>query len=769
MSSDDDLTHLTLPELFLREASTQTGVLSEGLLALEREPRDPAQLEGCMRAAHSLKGAARIVGLQAGVDVAHAMEDCFVGAQRGQITLDGRHIDELLRGVDLLLRVGDDGGVEASEVNGFVEAIKRVMAGESRAPEEPAPSMTVTAATDAYAPAHAVLERLLQAVPTAAGGRPPELSPRSPETREAMGADRLLRVTAGHLNRLLRLSGESLLEVRWLKPFAESMLRMKRLQRDANRSLDVLHGALTDIGLDERSHAALNDLRRLIAESHRMLGDRLAELEHFDRRYTNLSQQLFDEALACRMRPFADGTAGYARMVRDLGRSLGKQVRLEIVGATTQVDRDILELLDAPLGHLLRNAVDHGIESSDVRVACRKPAEGLITLQARHNAGVLLVSVADDGAGIDLDAVRAAVVRRRLATAATSERLNDAELVEFLMLPGFSMREQLTDVSGRGVGLDVVQSMIKHVRGSIRITHEAGQGTHFVLHLPLTLSVIRSLLVELDGEPYAFPLAAVMRTLQLRKDQIELLEGHQHFAFEGQQIGLVAARQIFGTSDEQPTGDTVPVVVIGNDHGVYGLVVDRFLGERMLVLQPLDTRLGKIRDVSAGALMENGDPVLLIDIEDLIRSVEKLVAGGRLDKVRRDSADGSAVKRKRVLVVDDSLTVRELERKLLANRGYEVAIAVDGMDGWNALRADRFDLLVTDVDMPRMDGIELVTLIKRDPALRALPVLIVSYKDREEDRQRGLDAGADYYLAKGSFDDEALLVAVRDLIGEAHT
>jgi two-component system, chemotaxis family, sensor histidine kinase and response regulator WspE len=765
MSPDDDLTHLSLPELFLREAGTQTGVLSEALLALEREPTDPAQLEACMRAAHSLKGAARIVGLQAGVDVAHAMEDCFVSAQRGQLVLGGQHIDELLRGVDLLLRVGDDAGVPKAEVDGFVEAM---VAGKFGAPGEPGPSTTIASATGVHAPAHVVAERRLQVVSDAVDGRPPQSSQRSPGTREAKDADRQLRVTAGHLNRLLSLSGESLLEARWLKLFAESMLRMKRLQRDASRSLDVLHGALTDIELDERSHAALNDVRRLTAECHRMLGDRLAELEIFDRRYTNLSQQLYDEALACRMRPFADGTAGYARMVRDLGRSLGKQVRLEIVGATTQVDRDILELLDAPLGHVLRNAVDHGIESPAVRVARGKPAQGVITLEARHSAGVLQVSIADDGAGIDLDAVRAAVVRRKLATAATSERLSDAELVEFLMLPGFSMREQLTDVSGRGVGLDVVQSMLKQVRGSIRITHGAGQGTRFVLHLPLTLSVIRSLLVELGGEPYGFPLAAVTRTLQLRKDQIELLEGHQHFSFEGLQIGLITARQIFGASDDQPAGDAVPVVVIGNEHGVYGLVVDRFLGERMLVVQPLDTRLGKIRDVSAGALMENGDPVLLVDVEDLIRSIEKLVSGGHLDKVRRGSEDRSAVKKKRVLVVDDSLTVRELERKLLTNRGYEVAIAVDGMDGWNALRSDPFDLLVTDVDMPRMDGIELVTLVKHDPALRALPVLIVSYKDREEDRQRGLDAGADYYLAKGSFDDEALLDAVRDLIGEAH-
>jgi two-component system, chemotaxis family, sensor histidine kinase and response regulator WspE len=760
MSSEEDLSRLSLPELFLREAGTQTRVLSDGLLALERKPTDSAHLEACMRAAHSLKGAARIVGLQAGVDVAHAMEDCFVSAQGGELVIDGRHIDELLRGVDLLLRVGGTGGVEGADVDRFVSALKSVLA------SEPESSTTIASVTD---PLYAVIEPPLQPVPNAADVESPEPPPQRPVgAREAKNPDRILRVTAEHLNRLLRLSGESLLEARRLKPFAGSMLRMKRLQHDAGRSLDLLHEVLIDSGLDERSRAALDEARRLTAESRHMLGDHLADLENIDRRYTNLAQQLYDEALACRMRPFADGTLGYGRMVRDLGRSLGKQVRLELVGETTQVDRDILDLLDAPLGHLLRNAVDHGIEWPPVRTAGGKQAEGVITLEARHFAGALQIVIADDGAGIDLDAVRAAVVRRKLASAATSERLSDAELIEFLMLPGFSMREQITDVSGRGVGLDVVQNMVRQVRGSIRITHEAGRGTRFTLHLPLTLSVIRSLLVEFGGEPYAFPLTAVTRTLQLQKDQIESLEGHQHFAFEGRQIGLIKAHQILGTRDDRPAGGVVQVVVIGNEQDVYGLVVDRFLGEGMLVVQPLDTRLGKIKDVSAAALMENGDPVLIVDVEDLIRSVEKLISQGHLDKVRGGQAVVSAMKRKRILVVDDSLTVRELERKLLTNRGYDVAIAVDGMDAWNVLRASTFDLLVTDVDMPRMDGIKLVALVKRDATLKALPVLIVSYKDRAEDRQRGLDAGADYYLGKGSFADEALLDAVRDLIGEAH-
>jgi two-component system sensor histidine kinase and response regulator WspE len=364
--------------------------------------------------------------------------------------------------------------------------------------------------------------------------------------------------------------------------------------------------------------------------------------------------------------------------------------------------------------------------------------------------------------------VLAAVVRRQLADAETAARMSDQELLDFLLLPGFSMRAHVTDVSGRGVGLDAVHEMVKAVRGTVRIVTEPGQGTRFVLQLPLTLSVIRSLLVQVGGEAYAFPLAHVRRTLELARGEIDMLEGQQHFAFDGRPVGLVTAHQLLGTDTPDEARANVAVVVIGDERGTYGVAVDRFLGERMLVVQPLDSRLGKVKDIAAGALMENGEAVLIIDVEDLLRSVDKLVRGGQLDKVQR--AQGVAARtRKHVLVVEDSLTVRELERKLLEKRGYTVTVAVDGMDGWNALRSTHFDLVVTDIDMPRMDGIELVALIKRDALLKTVPVMIVSYKDRDEDRRRGLDAGADYYLAKGSFHDEALLDAVHDLIGEAHT
>lgn len=742
-------------DLFRIEAENQTQVLTAGLLLLERHPSAAEALESCMRAAHSLKGAARIVGLAIGVSLAHAMEDVFVAAQRGAITLRQRQIDCLLRGVDLLARISKtpEAGLDEwtahnqAEVNGLVAVLSSVLEGGEPA-EAPVP-----------------VQETPESQGASAAPAPASVAPATAEAVEH--ADRILRVTADNLNRLLGLTAESLVESRWLKPFAESLLRLKRLQHQTGKALDALRETLEHQALmSEQAELYLAAAQRGVVEGRQFLSEKLVELELFDSRSANLAHRLYDEALACRMRPFADGLQGFPRMVRDVGRALGKDARLEVVGETTQVDRDILEKLDAPMGHLLRNAVDHGIEAPEQRRAAGKPEFGTVRLEARHSAGMLQIIVSDDGRGVDVERVRQAVVQRKLTREEIAARMSEAELLEFLFLPGFSMKETVTDISGRGVGLDVVQNMIKQVRGSVRISNQAGAGTRFLLQLPLTLSVVRTLLVDIGGDAYAFPLAYIVHTLKLPRSSIELLEGRQHFEYSGRQIGLVGANQVLEGGEARLAGDELPIVVVGDPGNTYGLVVDRFLGERELVVQPLDARFGKIKDISAGALMEDGSPVLIVDVEDLLRSVDKLVSGGRLSRVQRDAGADGRRARRRVLVVDDSLTVRELERKLLSNRGYDVEIAVDGMDGWNAVRTGHFQLVVTDIDMPRMDGIELVSLIKRDANLKSIPVMIVSYKDREEDRRRGLEAGADYYLTKGSFHDETLLQAVVDLIGE---
>ena len=754
----DQMRDASLLELFSLEADAQTQVLSAGLLALERNPTQADQLEACMRAAHSLKGAARIVGVDAGVSVAHVMEDCLVSAQEGRLYLQPEHIDALLQGTDLLMRIATPGNdVGPSDIEAYVALMERLLdPSQPIATPVPKPEPIPAPRVDAL-----LLEPELEPAPPL-GSEAPRQNKRMTE-----GGERVLRVTAERLNSLLDLSSKSLVETQRLKPYLASLQRLKRIQSNSLRALDALDGQLKSLDLNLEAQEALADTRRLLSEAQALLAEKNAELDEFGWQAGQRAQVLYDTALACRMRPFADVLAGQVRMVRDLGRSLGKQVRLEIEGEKTQVDRDVLEKLEAPLTHLLRNAVDHGIETPEQRVLAGKPAEGLIRLRASHQAGLLVLELSDDGNGVDLERLRGTIVDRHLSPVETALRLSEEELLTFLFLPGFSLRDKVTEVSGRGVGLDAVQHMVRQLRGAVVLEQTAGQGSRFHLEVPLTLSVVRSLVVEVGEEAYAFPLAHIERMCDLAPDDIVQLEGRQHFWHEGRHVGLVAASQLLQRPPGQSPSDTLKVVVIRERDAVYGIAVERFIGERTLVVLPLDDRLGKVQDISAGALLDDGSVVLIVDVEDMLRSVDKLLNTGRLERIARRSQQATEAPRKRVLVVDDSLTVRELQRKLLLNRGYEVAVAVDGMDGWNALRSEDFDLLITDIDMPRMDGIELVTLLRRDSRLQSLPVMVVSYKDREEDRRRGLDAGADYYLAKASFHDDALLDAVVELIGGA--
>src|SRR5471032_3314684 len=457
------------------------------------------------------------------------------------------------------------------------------------------------------------------------------------ERRVTEGGERVLRVTAERLNSLLDLSSKSLVETQRLKPYLTNLRRLKRLQSASDRALDSLEASLGEAGLNHDAQKALEEARRLLAEAQQMLLHQTAELDEFGWQSSQRAQLLYDTALACRMRPFADVLAGQARMVRDLGRTLGKQVRLEIEGEKTQVDRDVLEKLEAPLTHLLRNAVDHGIEFPEQRIAQGKPPEGLIRLRASHQAGLLVVQLSDDGGGVDLERLRRGIVERQLSPAETAAQLSEEELLSFLFLPGFSLRDKVTEVSGRGVGLDAVQHMVRQLRGGVELEQTAGQGSRFHLEVPLTLSVVRRLVVEVGGEAYAFPLAHIERMIDLNNEDIVQVEGRQHFWYEGRHVGLVAASQQLQRPQNQNTQGVLKVVVIRERDAVYGVEVERFIGERTLVVLPLDPRLGKVQDISAGALLDDGSAVLIIDVEDMLRSVEKLLNTGRLEQIGRAS------------------------------------------------------------------------------------------------------------------------------------
>ncbi|MFC3231141.1 hybrid sensor histidine kinase/response regulator [Marinibaculum pumilum] len=747
MTDPEDLQNASMLDLFRMEAEAQAGVLNAGLLALERSPTDPAQLEACMRAAHSLKGAARIVDLAAGVRLAHAMEDVMVAAQEGRLLLGAAHIDALLQGTDALLHIADAGSGGGDAIDALVQRLETLPAGSTA---DPGTEVTASPTAPTETPA-------------------PDPAPAAEAQPEAVQAGpvpaRALRVSAAHLDAMLDISAKSLVEFQKVGSLRATLDRLKQSQAGAVRLLDAVREALPAAARTQDALALLAETRDAMAESREILQGHLEAFEDFSWTGGRRSREIYDAALASRMRPFADISTGWERMLRDIARDLGKQVRLELLGAATPVDRDVLERLDAPIVHLLRNAVDHGIEAPELRTARGKPAAGLIRVEARHHAGDLVVEISDDGAGIDLDRLRGAVTAHGFAPEEAAAQMSEEELLAFLSLPGFSLRGEVTAVSGRGVGLDAAQHDLRQLRGSLRIAQTRGAGCRFHLQVPLTLSVIRSLVVEVAGEAYAFPLSRIERMLRLQPAEIVYLEGRQQFWQGDRQVGLLSAGQLL----QRPAGEVdpagLPVVLLGEGDGLHGIAVDRFLGERSLVVVPIDPRLGKIRDVAAGAMLDDGRPVLILDVDDLLGSIGKVLAGGSL--VRLGSGLPAEAARKRVLVVDDSLTVRELERKLLAGRGYDVSVAVDGVDGWNMLQSEPFDLLVTDIDMPRMDGIELVTRLRANNRLQSMPVMVVSYKDREEDRRRGLEAGADRYLAKAGFHDETLLDAVQSLIGAA--
>ena len=807
----DDLSGFSMLELFRLEAESQTEILSAGILSIEQSENSPQTIESLMRAAHSLKGAARIVNLDPAVRVAHALEDVFIAAGEGRITVTASDTDLLLSSVDFLsgIAVTEDAG-EATwlgRADTLVADLNSLVRKESGSQTRSAPAASIPpvapppqpaeagspapATADSAPPSDLTAEKSLPSnVQPTANAQPPQRSASSPagpsaevppsaapiaepprpraSTAEIDEEERVVRVSAGSLSRLVGLAGESLVEARQLRPFVDSLLLLRSLQTELCDAVTRVEDDLRsmNVGGSSSQKIGVETLRQQAGHGLERLSQLIESFESFARRNEDLSERLHREVIFSRMRPLADGIHGFPRLVRDLARQLGKHVRLEIRGDQTGVDRDILDKLEAPLSHLIRNAVDHGMESPDDRAAAGKPAGGTIVLEAGHRAGNLTIVISDDGRGIDVEALRRRIVDRQLVTETVAGRLSEAELLEFLFLPGFSTRNAVSEISGRGVGLDVVQTMVKAVGGSVRVATEPGQQTSFTLQLPITMSVIRALLVDIGGEPYAFPLTRIDQILTASRDDLATIEGRDYVEYDERAIGLVHATDVLGIPQTNQQPELLPVVVVG-DHGQrFGMVVDAFLGERDLEVRPLDPRLGKVPDISSASVLENGDPVLIIDVEDLVRSIDSLLTGRGISPIDAAREELASNRVKRVLVVDDSITVRELERQLLQSRGYQVDVAVDGRDGWNAFRSTPYDLVVSDIDMPRMDGIGLVTLIKTDAQRSHVPVVIVSYKDREEDRLRGLEAGATRYLTKSSFHDETFLDTIAELIGE---
>jgi two-component system chemotaxis sensor kinase CheA len=568
-------------------------------------------------------------------------------------------------------------------------------------------------------------------------GPAPAPAPAPPPVPRAPAGDDSVRVATAKLDALMAQVGELLVMELGVEQRLDDARSLEAELATAGQSSERLRAA----------RKSLSVLRQRLQADVRTRAQVTAELGADVRR--------------ARMLPVATLFQAFPRMARDLARDRGKEVTVAVDDGGTEVDRSVLEQVKDPLVHLIRNAIDHGLEPPDVRAAAGKPRTGRISLRARQRGDTLLVEVADDGAGIDPARVRATAVERGLVTADAAAELPDRDALGLIFRSGFSTSPVVTDLSGRGVGLDVVREHVDRLHGSIDVAGEVGNGTTVSLSVPLSVSTMHCLLLEAGGQTFALPVTGVERIVRVAPGQVRRAEGRQAVQVDGRPVVLASLAEVMGLGPPAPAedpDDKRPVIVAAGQGRRVGLLVDRLERTQELVVKSLPAPLVRVRHVAGATILGSGRAALILSSADLTASVERAEGAGH------GTAGTALAPAPTILVAEDSITTRTLEKSILEGAGYRVRVAADGAEAWRLLQENGCDLLLTDVEMPEMDGFELTTRVRADQRLRDLPVVLVTSLDSDEDRERGVSAGADAYVVKGAFDQERLLDTLRRLL-----
>jgi two-component system chemotaxis sensor kinase CheA len=725
-------------DMFAAECGDYLVRLAGGFLALESAPGDPATVDALFRVAHSLKGTARIMDCMDLHRAAHGLEELLVQLRDGQTNLSPAQFDGLSEAMDRfqeLLRNTLEDNETASQADAILGQVQACLAGPA-AMAVPAPAKPATAAP--AKPAPTTLAAPAKPAPTtlAAPAKPAPAALPDPPARPptaslaALPSQPLdvLKVPIAKLDALINQVGELLVAHQRLAGHAE-----------ASQALgDLLEEAARRTGGDRQVPLPLVQKAQHLAQN---LGEEEARL-------ARLFESLETAIQRTRMVPLSVLLDQAPKWVRDAGRALGKTVRLEVAGAALELDKQVVEGLRDPLMHLLRNAVDHGIETPPERRALGKPEQGLLTLRADlERDGVQLV-LEDDGTGLDYPGIRRTAERQGLTLAAEASR---EELIRLLYRPGFSTRERASEFSGRGVGLDVVASQVTLLNGTLQLTSEPGRGTQVRLWLPQSLSRVRALAVQAAGLGIGLPSSSVRACLQPAAAAFQFLEGRPVVVYGEEILPLIKLGSLLGRA-ESP-GTPVYVVLLEAAGATVALGVDAFLEECEVMQKPLPPRLRGLELINGFSLQGNGHILLLGDPLQLTQSARHSWQGS----LAQPLAQAGAARVRSILLADDSLTTRVQLRRILESAGYQVQPAVDGLDAWARLGTQTFDAVVSDVQMPGLDGYQLTARIRGNPQLAALPVVLVTTLASEEDQRRGLEVGASAYITKGSFDQEQLL------------
>jgi two-component system chemotaxis sensor kinase CheA len=488
-------------------------------------------------------------------------------------------------------------------------------------------------------------------------------------------------------------------------------------------------------------------------ELDRLVGNMVSDGRFLDQAAGSLDA----EVRRVRMIPFAEACQGLDRMVRDLAQPGGKDVELVVEGGKNELDRSVLEGLKDPLRHLVRNAVDHGVEPVDQRRAAGKPAKARITVSAVLHGAHVEVVVSDDGRGLNLDALRQQIRKRNLP-----EPADERDLARVIFHPGLSTAQIITDVSGRGVGLDVVKNRVEALHGTVDLAFAPGRGTRFIVAVPLTLTTLRALLVEAGGQTFALATTNVHKLVRVDPANLQSVGGRPMLTLGGAPLPVATLAETLGLEIREGVrrGAKAPTVIIAAGEKQVAFVVDDFLAEQEVVVKNLGARIRRVRNISGATILASGRLALVLNAASLIRSAMSRPTSRTVSP--EPQSNGKA--KKRLLVADDSVTTRTLEKSILEAAGYEVQVAVDGANAWQLLQERGADVLVSDVDMPRMDGFSLTETVRGSERFGDLPVVLVTARETEKDKARGIEVGADAYLVKSAFDQKNLLETIAQLL-----
>lgn len=746
-----------LMKTFVLELREHVGTLNENLLALEKASTDTqaqALINSLFRAAHSLKGAARSVELTSLEALSHHMEELFVALRNGQLQPSPALTQLLFCAVDAIeqagvpLEAGDS--LPESQFQALCDSLVQALS-EPQAAQAQWESQTADAGV-APAAGHRVSSPPAHSAPSPGGteARPaPGAGTAGPSDtvqagQDAAAAGTQVQVSAAQLDRILTRSSEFRIaclryeeRAKALEPLIAAMRAHLKVGAMSSahqlRSADALVQQLDELAVDFRADAQ---------------GMRAASLP------------LDAELQQLRMVPFKEVCEGLQRVVRDLAVQSAKQVELQIEGEELEIDRSLVSVLRQAILQLVRNAVSHGLETTAIRREAGKPAQGRLWLKARLEGAGVVVTVEDDGQGLDSSAIRASASRLGIAVP-EGERAHEA----LVFMPGISSVAAATAVSGRGVGLDVVKTAIERARGTVNVQSQRHRSTCFVLSLPLSLSTLQVLLIRLGKHVYALEITRVTQMLKVAIPDLVSIRGQQRVVVGSASLPVLDLKAMLGIGqqDLRKADDSLQLVIVRSEGSgtPLALAVDEVLGIEDILLKPLGPRLSRVPYVHGVTLDRHGCPVPVLNLRELVGDY----LGGSIQNPAALTIGISAVQKKhRLLVVDDSATTRLLEENILRDAGFEVLSAVDGSQAWQLLNQHEVDLVVSDVQMPGMDGIELTTAIRASISHQQLPVILLTARDSEEDRLNGLDAGADAYLVKSAFELDALIQTIQRLL-----